>query len=113
MSYNYLTLPSNSSMRVFPTNTMTTYKTLLPVSMNLGEPHECALSEITFPTTWYNLRPDMMYVMLGTHPQFDAIRTMKRFRANLSRKSPKRKTISSGSRPETKRGYDGLPYRKV
>ena len=50
-------LPSNSSMDVFPDNRTSSYKVVLPDTLELDrERYEVALSEIQFPVTWYNVR---------------------------------------------------------
>ena len=55
MSSFYLTLPSNSSMDMFPENTLTRYVTKLPGRMDLIGDWEVGLSEIQFPVSWYNI----------------------------------------------------------
>lgn len=52
----YITLPSNSSMDVFPNNTLAEYKVKLPERVNLLGAWEVGLSSITFPHTWYNVQ---------------------------------------------------------
>ena len=61
-----MTLPSNSSMDVFPDNTLTTYRTLLPEYIHLNGDYECALTEISIPTTWPNVRNGFLCVMHAT-----------------------------------------------
>ncbi len=52
-----IVLPSNSSMDVFPNNKTSSYKVVLPDTIDLDrERYEVALSEIQFPVTWYNIR---------------------------------------------------------
>ena len=60
-----MTLPSNSSMSVFPDNTLTTYNTLLAEYVSSAIPLECALQEITCPTTWYNVEKEALLVIEG------------------------------------------------
>ena len=60
-----MTLPSNSSMNVFPDNTLTTYKTLLPEYVSASTPLECALQEITCPTSWYNVIQENILLIQG------------------------------------------------
>ena len=52
----YLTLPSNSSMEYFPTNTLTNFKTKLVQPIELTGEWEVAHSELQYPRSWYNLR---------------------------------------------------------
>ena len=54
MSHFYATLPSNSSMQVFPENKPQHYN----VNVNFSELDgnwEVGLSELHCPTTWYNV----------------------------------------------------------
>src|SRR6185436_3775078 len=55
MSHFYLTLPSNSSMNVYPTNTLTHYTTKLQAPISLTGEREVALEEISLPYTWHQL----------------------------------------------------------
>jgi len=48
----YITLPSNSSMRYFPNNTLTKYTTKLHNQLQLEGKYEVALTEIIFPFNW-------------------------------------------------------------
>ena len=52
----YLTLPSDSSMGMFPDNTLSTYRTYLnpPIQLNHQE-WEVGVAALAFPTDWYNL----------------------------------------------------------
>ena len=67
-----ITLPSNSSMSTFPDNTLTTYTTLLAEYVSLSEHYECALMEVTCPTTWYNLLPEDLMTIEGISNDFQA-----------------------------------------
>src|SRR5207253_10568171 len=48
----WLTLPSNSSMDVFPQNTLQNYTTKLMEPLNLTENYEFALAQSTFPNNF-------------------------------------------------------------
>ena len=65
-----ITLPSNSSMTAFPDNTLTTYTTLLAEYVSLSDHYECALLEVTCPTTWYNLLPEDLMTIEGISTDF-------------------------------------------
>ena len=52
----YMTLPSNSSMGVFPSNALSEYKVKLPEHLDLTGKWEVGLASITYPHTWFNLR---------------------------------------------------------
>ena len=55
----YVVLPSNSSLKYFPSNTVTQYVTKLAKPLEFfNENHwEVALAEITFPNTLINVKP--------------------------------------------------------
>lgn len=55
MSHFYLTLPSNSSEKFYPDNTLTQFTTKLQDDITLNGDWEVGLSEIIYPKTWYNL----------------------------------------------------------
>lgn len=55
MSHFYLTLPSNSSTKYYPGNTLTRYTTRLHSSIDLSGEWEVGLSEITFPHSWLTI----------------------------------------------------------
>ena len=52
----YLVLPSNSSMSMYPNNTLAQYVTNLPRRIRLSGEWECGLTEIHYPHDWYNVR---------------------------------------------------------
>ena len=58
MSDFYLTLPSNSSMDVYPNNTMANFKTKLPNRIELEGRWEVGIVEMQYPHSWYNLREE-------------------------------------------------------
>jgi len=65
----YLTLPSNSSTKYFPDNTLTHYFTKLPHAIDLsGGQWEVGLVEIQFSHTWFNMRQDEGWVVVRTTP---------------------------------------------
>ena len=47
----YITLPSNSSMNVYPNNSKSNFTTLLSRSIHLNGEYEVALTNISFPST--------------------------------------------------------------
>ena len=51
----YLWLPSNSSMDVFPSNTLSEYRVQLPQTIQLAGEWEVALTEIQYPHSWNNV----------------------------------------------------------
>ena len=56
-SFNTM-LPSNSSMKTFPDNTLNHCVTALSNRIELDDDWEVALSEILFQRTWYNIQED-------------------------------------------------------
>ena len=55
MAHFYLTLPSNSSEKYYPNNTLTQYTTKLREDITLKGDWEVGLTEILYPKTWYNI----------------------------------------------------------
>ena len=55
MSHFYLTLPSNSSEKYYPDNTLTHFVTKLHNDVSLSGDWEVALAEIMYPRNWYNV----------------------------------------------------------
>ena len=90
-----MTLPSNSSMKAFPDNTLTSYTTLLAEYVTPAIPLECALQELTCPTTWYNLENECVVVIEGEpgdlqksiFPEIDPyiLPNLKRLQSHLNR----------------------------
>ena len=51
----YLWLPSNSSLDVFPENTLAEYRVQLPQTIKLVDEWEVAITEFQYPHTWNNV----------------------------------------------------------
>ncbi|GBM37872.1 hypothetical protein AVEN_193390-1 [Araneus ventricosus] len=51
----YVTLPSDSSLRYFPNNKISSFVTQLPSPIILEGKWEVGLAEIIYPHTWYNV----------------------------------------------------------
>ena len=60
----YLTLPSNSSMNYYPSNTVARYATKLPQVMELEGEWEVALTEISVPSPLPNVTRDTHFFTL-------------------------------------------------
>jgi len=58
MSHFYLTLPSNSSMKYYPDNTLAQFKTRLLSTIDLTGDWECGLSEIIYSNSWMSIARD-------------------------------------------------------
>ena len=58
----FLTLPSNSSMDIYPENRLSDYMVHLPKEINLSGSWELGLSEILYPNTWYNIDNNQCYI---------------------------------------------------
>lgn len=54
----YITLPSDSSTKYFPNNTTSKFRTYLPEVVKLTGSYEVALTEISYPRTWNNVKED-------------------------------------------------------
>ena len=75
MSHFYLTLPSNSSQKYYPNNTLTHYITKLHNPVDLQGGWEVGLSEIFYPHTWHNVGKYEQIIVscfycAGVDPQF-------------------------------------------
>ena len=55
MSHFYLTLPSNSSEKYYPNNTLTHFITKLHNDVSLEGEWEVGLVDIMYPRNWYNV----------------------------------------------------------
>lgn len=62
MSHFYLTLPSNSSEKYYPDNTLTHFTTKLHNDMALIGDWEVGLTEIMYPRNWYNVNNQHMII---------------------------------------------------
>lgn len=51
----YLVLPSNSSLNVYPNNTVASYQTKLETPITLSGEYECALFELEYTQSWQNI----------------------------------------------------------
>ena len=60
MSQFYITLPSDSSMNVFPNNTVAHFKTKLAERVHLEGKYEVALTEFIYPNSWINFGDGMI-----------------------------------------------------
>lgn len=78
MNQIYLTLPSNSSEKYFPKNTLSNFTTQLhhPVELEAGE-WEVGLSEIVYPHNWFNVKNDAEATVYVYHQVDDNIMMYK------------------------------------
>ena len=58
----FLTLPSNSSMNIFPENKVSDYTVHLPKEINLSRSWELGLLKILYPNSWYNVDTNKCYI---------------------------------------------------
>ena len=58
----YLTLPSNSSLDFYPSNTLTHYTTVLAQDVDLYGQWEVGLSEIQYPRSWHNIQKNTGWI---------------------------------------------------
>ena len=61
-SNTFLTLPSNSSMGVYPENKLSDYVVHLPKKINLTGSWELGLSEILYRNSWYDIDTNQCYI---------------------------------------------------
>ena len=71
--YFYVTLPSNSSMDLYPQNKANHFTTKLHKPLKLDGDWDVGLSEISYPRTWYNVLPSdkmewTVYSTASYHP---------------------------------------------
>src|SRR5664279_2701702 len=52
----FITVPSDSSMKWYPQNSVGRYTAQLPQPISLDGQYEVGLAEIIYPQTWYNIR---------------------------------------------------------
>lgn len=62
MSQFYLTLPSNSSEKYYPDNTLTHFITKLHNDVSLSGDWEVALVDIMYPRNWYNINEQYLRI---------------------------------------------------
>jgi hypothetical protein len=63
----YLTLPSNASHKTYPGNTLCHYYTGLHKRLRLEGDWECALCEIHYTRSWYNVTDGTVDVYIANH----------------------------------------------
>lgn len=73
MSDFYMTLPSNASLADFPGNTLTSYVVKLAVPLRLEGKWLVGLTEIQYPTSWYNVTDGSMFIYGPTDSSFYSI----------------------------------------
>ena len=69
----YLTLPSNSSMQIFPNNKQSSFTVKLPDVLNLTQPYEVALVEVNYMP---NITTDLGDITIQTS-SFESYRSNK------------------------------------
>ena len=57
----YVTLPSNASMKTYPNNSVSDYKTLLPNRVELTGNYEVGLVDFSYPVSWHNVGPNEFF----------------------------------------------------
>lgn len=71
----YITLPSNSSMDFYPSNTLTNYVTKLPQAVDLTGEWEVGLFELQFPVSYYNVTDEETKLLMYTNFDDKMMRT--------------------------------------
>jgi hypothetical protein len=64
MAQFYMNLPSNASLKTYPKNTLASYTTHLPSTVQLNGQWEVALVEVSYPRTWYNITAGQCYATI-------------------------------------------------
>ena len=64
----YLTIPSNSSLHLYPNNTLTHFTTQLAKDIDLQGQWEVGLSEIQYPHTWHNMSDNEGWINFENSP---------------------------------------------
>src|SRR6266516_3714504 len=62
MTHFHLTLPSNSSEKYYPDNTLTHFVTKLHNNVALSGEWEAALVDIMYPRNWYNIEDQYLRI---------------------------------------------------
>lgn len=69
MNHFYLTLPSDSSFKSYPDNTVARFVTKLPDRVRLDGDYEVGLSELIYPHSWFNVDNSRKKFWIGVgHP---------------------------------------------
>jgi hypothetical protein len=69
-SHFYVTLPSDSSEKYYPDNTVARFVTMLPETIRLDREYEMALAEIIYPHNWFNVdNKDGNYWFAAARPE--------------------------------------------
>jgi hypothetical protein len=61
----YITAPSNSSMELYPENTLTNYTVHLPRQIDLDGPYEVALTTFQYTRSWNNVSEDFNQILFS------------------------------------------------
>ncbi|CAF0736019.1 unnamed protein product [Brachionus calyciflorus] len=71
----YVTLPSNSSMDLYPENTMTDFTVLLKEPIRLELQYEVALDELTYKHSW-SLEVGQLFIQLLNSSNYDVFKLL-------------------------------------
>jgi hypothetical protein len=77
-SHFYVHLPSDSSLTVYPDNTIAKYVTKLSKNIDLDGEYEVGLSEIIYPTNYFNFDNREKVYKFWIHTETDDVVTKKR-----------------------------------
>ena len=94
-----LTLPSNSSMDIYPGNTVADYRVQLPKTLVFNSPHEVALTALHYPVSWFNFPESETYSV--TYRVFS--KDLDRLRMNWS------EDVGGGELQEHRKMARGMP----
>jgi hypothetical protein len=100
----FVTLPSDSSAKYYPTNTVARFVTKLSETIRLQGQYEKALVEIIYPHTWYNVsdeNKDNYWIAAANKDAIQKVNLSPGYFGDgmrWSRRSNSRKTLASNSR---------------
>jgi hypothetical protein len=69
MNHFHITLPSDSSMKTYPDNTVAHFTTKLAETIRLDGDYEVGLAEIIYPHAWYNIDNSNGLYWFGARPE--------------------------------------------
>lgn len=85
----YITLPSTSNRKEFPKNKLSNYRVKLSNRLKLKQgKHEIALTEITFPTSWYNITTGKISIKKTENDGTETVQILNIYPGSIS--SPKK-----------------------
>ena len=82
MNHFYVTLPSDSSIKYYPNNTVAHFTTKLPHRIRLDGDYEVGLAEFIYPHSWFNFSKGLSAHFKNT---FTDVKKLKKLKTNISK----------------------------